>query len=163
MLVVQPFFQRLQNDCQAIYGERCQLQLESRNNEILGVDTRLLHLIASNLITHAIRVSPKGSTIDFMLDANPTECVVTVRDQDTSMPDPERRRFFTALQQPSTVETITILGLDLAVVKEAVAFYGGSIQFDDQREAGVTITVIMPILDATSEVKKSRMIGGTAQ
>jgi signal transduction histidine kinase len=49
--------------------------------------------------------------------------------------------------------------LELAVVKEAVAFYGGSIQLDDQREAGATITVIIPILESTSEINSARIIG----
>jgi signal transduction histidine kinase len=156
---VQPFFQRLQSDCRTIYGDRCRLQLESQNKEIVGIDPRLLHLIASNLITHAIKVSPKGSMISFVLDGRPTECVITIYDQDTNLPDPERQRFFTALQQPATVDTIAILGLELAVVKEAVAFYGGSIQLGDQGEAGATITIIIPILESTSEINSARIIG----
>ena len=156
---VQPFLQRLQSDCRTIYGDRCQLQLESQNKEIVGIDPRLLHLIASNLITHAIKVSPKGSMISFVLDGRPTECVITVYDQDPNFRTLEQKRFFTALQQPSTVDTIAILGLDLAVVKEAVAFYGGSIQLNDQREAGATITVIIPILESTSEINSARIIG----
>jgi DNA-binding response OmpR family regulator len=156
---VQPFFQRLQSDCRTIYGDRCQLQLESQNKEIVGIDPRLLHLIASNLITHAIKVSPKGGMISFVLDGRPTECVITVYDQDPNFRTLEQKRFFTALQQPSTVDTIAILGLELAVVKEAVAFYGGSIQLDDQREAGATITVIIPILESTSEINSARIIG----
>jgi two-component system sensor histidine kinase/response regulator len=156
---VQPFFQRLQSDCRTIYGDRCRLQLESQNKEIVGIDPRLLHLIASNLITHAIKVSPKGSMISFVLDGRPTECVITIYDQDTNLPDPERQRFFTALQQPATVDTIAILGLELAVVKEAVAFYGGSIQLGDQGEAGATITIIIPILESTSEINSARITG----
>ncbi len=159
MVVVQPFLQRLQSDCQTIYGERCHLQLQSEEREITGVDVRLLQLIASNLLTHAIKVSPKGSTILFTISSSPTACVVSVRDQDTSMPAPERQRFFAALQQPSTVETVAILGLDLAVVKESVAFHGGAIQFDDQQQEGVTITVIIPILEPTNQTNPPRIIG----
>lgn len=159
MVVVQPFLQRLQSDCQTIYGERCHLQLQSEEREITGVDVRLLQLIASNLLTHAIKVSPKGSTILFTISSSSTACVVRVLDQDTSMPAPERQRFFAALQQPSTVETVAILGLDLAVVKESVAFQGGSIQFDDQQQEGVTITVIIPILEPANQTNPPRIIG----
>ena len=159
MVAVQPFFQRLQSDSVTIYGERCHLQLRCEDREITGVDARLLQVIASNLITHAFKVSPKGSTILFTISSSPTECVVSIRDQDTEVPAPERKRFFTALQQPSTVETLAILGLDLAVVKESVDFCGGSIQFDDQQQEGLTITVIMPTLEPTNQTNPPRIIG----
>jgi len=159
LVLVHNFFQRLQNDCQVIYGERCHLQLESPNREITGIDGRLLHLIAINLITYAIKTSPKGSTIAFTLEGKATECAVTVRDPDTSMPAVERRRFFNVLQQPATIETFAILGLDLAIVKEVVAFQDGSIQYADQGEAGTIITIIMPTLESTDEGKRSKIIG----
>lgn len=159
LLSVRNFFQRLQSDCQVIYGERCHLQLESRNSEIMGIDGRLLHLIAVNLITYAIKASPKGSTVDFTLEGNATECTVTVRDSDSSMSTAERHRFFSVLQQPSTVETIAILGLDLAIVKEVVDFQKGSVQFDVQGEAGTTIIVTIPTLEATSWANSAKIIG----
>lgn len=159
LLSVRNFFQRLQSEYQVIYGERCHLQLESRNSEIMGIDGRLLHLIAVNLITYAIKALPKGSTLDLTLEGNATECTVTVHDSDSSMPVAERQRFFSVLQQPSTVKTIAILGLDLAIVKEVVAFHKGSVQFDLQGEAGTTITVTIPTLESTSGANSAKIIG----
>jgi sensor histidine kinase regulating citrate/malate metabolism len=44
-------------------------------------------------------------------------------------------------------------------VKESVDFCGGSIQFDDQQQEGLTITVIMPTLEPTNQTNPPRIIG----
>lgn len=159
LVPIPSFFQRLQTDCQVVYGDRCLLQLESPNSEIMGIDARLLHLVAVNLIAHAIKVSPRGSTITFTVDGKPTECVITVQDQDTTLPAAEQKPFLVTLQQPSAIETVMILGLELAVVKEAVAFQGGSIQFDYREDTGTTLTITIPIQTPTNALSKPRIIG----
>lgn len=142
---VPSFFERLTTDCQVIYGDRCQLVLESQKDHIEAIDVRILRLIAANLIAHAIKTSPKGSRVRFLLESTAENCTLTVHDQSINTTLPERQRFLTALQGHSDPATIAILGLDLAVAKEAVALQGGSIQVATQPEGGTTITVTLPI------------------
>lgn len=156
---VPSFFQRLATDCQAIYGDRCQLLLESQKNHIEAIDVRLLRLIAANLIAHAVKTSPKGSTVRFLLESTPENCILTAHDQSMNTTLPERQRFLTALQQHSDPATLAILGLDLAVAKEAVALQGGSIQVASQPEGGTTITVTLPIQQQTNVINERKLVG----
>lgn len=153
------FFQRLQEDLHAIYGERCQLLLESTKNDIFSVDTRLLRLIAANLLTYAIKSSPKGSTVHVMVNSSTEACTITVQNQDAAFPEADRLRIFDALQQSSDVATVAVTGLELAIVKQAVTLLGGSIHFHNQSGVGTTITVTIPTLQDESTISEQRLLG----
>lgn len=159
MVNVHKFLQDIEENCHVIYGTRCQLLLESRKSDMLWIDTRLLRLIATNLLTHAIRSSPKGGTVRFLLDSNSEECILTIQEQNTTISEADCLRIFTILQQHSNVDNVAVVGLELAIVKQAVSFQGGSIQFNSQSGVGTTITVNIPTLQDEDVINDRKLLG----
>jgi two-component system sensor histidine kinase/response regulator len=138
------FFQRISEDCQAIYGERYQILFESYNNNHILLDTRLLRLIVANLIVNAIKHSPKGSVVRVTLDCRVDECVLTVQDQSPGLAEADQARLAVAMRQDVNVATLAVTGLELAIVKQAVDSLGGSLQLRNQAGVGATVTVTLP-------------------
>jgi two-component system, sensor histidine kinase and response regulator len=159
LLKVGEFFQRMQEDCQAIYGGRYQIVLEGRRNGLIRVDARLLRLIIVNLITHATKASSPGSTVRVILDNRIDECIVMIQDQGTGISVADRQRIFDALQQSSDVDSVAITGLELAIVKHAVALQGGTIHLDGQTGAGKTVIVQFPLWQDDGCVDRLQVVG----
>lgn len=141
VLNADKFFQRIQEDCQAIYGERHTILMESQRNDLVWVDMRLLRLITTNLLTYITQSSRRGSTVRVMLDNFAQVCSLTIQVQNANMSETGCKHISDALQQSSNIENVFSIGLELAVVKQAVALHCGSIHFNSQSNM---ITVTLP-------------------
>lgn len=144
-LYITEFFERIVADFQAIYGEKHPIVLDSQFGIPMMMDTRLLRQIATNLITSAITHSPPDGGVYISLTLQTKSCVITVQDQGIGVPEIEPLHLFAAFQHTSTGSDISRIGLSLAIVKQAVELYGGSIAIKSQPDVGTTVTVTLPI------------------
>ncbi|MEZ4734430.1 MAG: hybrid sensor histidine kinase/response regulator [Caldilineaceae bacterium] len=145
LLHARQFIQRFQEDAQAIYAENYQIELENRIHSPIVIDSRLLRLIVANLIANATKKSPRGSTVCVSLEQNETELILTVQDQATVLPEEGHFRLFEAIIRRTSAGDLSIIGLELAIVKQAVDLCGGSIHLDSKEGVGSTVVVKLPV------------------
>lgn len=145
LLNVGHFLQRFQEDCQAIYTESYQIVLENHVNSLLWIDARLLRLILANLVANATKKSPRGSTIKVTLDYAETECRLAVHDQSVTLSEADQLRLFDVIRRDADTSNLSITGLELAIVKQAVELHNATIDFSFTPNVGATVVVAIPL------------------
>lgn len=97
------------------------------------VDAELLGTALGNLLSNAIRYSPRGGRIELLLQRSGTELVIEVQDQGPGVPEAERSRvfepFFRGQAQPEepTAGGLPGTGIGLSLVAETVGAHGGRV------------------------------------
>lgn len=155
LLNARQFVQRFQEDVQAIYAENFEIVLENRIRSTVIVDLRLLRLIVANLVANAVKKSPRGSTVCIHLAQNETDLILTVYDQATDLPETDHLRLFDAVVRRTSTGDLSIIGLELAIVKQAVDLCGGSIHLDHKEGVGTTMTAKIPVIQDQEFIHES--------
>lgn len=131
------------DEFQVIHSETCHITLHSNYFGDFPVDTRLIRQIVSNLISNAIKYSPKNGEVNISLQGDAKQIGMTVQDYGIGIPDADKARMFTAFQRASNVGEIKGTGLGLAIVKQAVDLHGGTIDLESKVGQGTIITVTL--------------------
>ena len=121
------------------------LNLAADDREVL-TDARLLEMIASNLLSNAIRYTPSGGSVQLELRRRGDELVVRVRDTGVGIAPEHQKRIFERLYRvDSTRDRATGgSGLGLAIVRRAVQTLGGHIELDSTPGQGSEFRVMLP-------------------
>jgi signal transduction histidine kinase len=143
-LSVARFLQDIIAEFQTIFGEKHQLHFESNFDDTVMADARLLRQIAANLISNAIKYSPRGGEVRISLGYQGGQCILSVQDHGIGISEADQARLFDAFQRGENVGAITGTGLGLAIVKQAVDLQGGTIRFESQIGVGTTVVVALP-------------------
>ncbi len=117
------------------------------------MDEKLLRQILENLLNNAIKYSPRGSNIDFIISGLDQQAVFTIRDRGIGIPPEDQPRLFETFHRAANVGTIAGTGLGLAIVKKCVDIHQGQIAVESEIGVGTTFTVTLPIynLEPTHE------------
>jgi signal transduction histidine kinase len=114
---------------------------------VLGDSSRLRQIIWQ-LISNAIKFTPRGGTVDISVEERHDEALVTVRDSGQGI-DPEfLPRVFERFTQAdaSTTRVTGGLGVGLALVRELVEIQGGEVEAENRRdESGSIFRVRFPV------------------
>jgi signal transduction histidine kinase len=136
---------------------------------IVYLDQRLLNHILSNLLSNALKYSPKVAEVRLELEyfengeqvtpgakenyqlpiTNYPIVIFRIRDAGIGIPQLDQEKLFEAFYRCSNVGQIKGTGLGLAIVKKAVELHGGAIAFESEVGAGTTFTVILPASSQT--------------
>ena len=115
-------------------GLHIALQQEPPDQTLLPeVDAELLGMALSNLLSNAIRFSPPGGRIDWLLKREADGLGIEIADQGPGVPHSERERifepFFRGQVQPLNPggQGLAGTGIGLSIVAETVAAHGGRI------------------------------------
>jgi PAS domain S-box-containing protein len=108
------------------------------------VDSKLIRVIVSNLLTNAVKYSPEGSDIHCQLTCEAESIVFSVRDQGVGIPEKDQERLFESFHRAANVGDTPGTGLGLAITKRAVEALGGTITFESQVGVGTAFTVNLP-------------------
>lgn len=144
-LNLQERLQKIVEEFQAIHAEAYSIIFKSTFNDMVMVDSRLLHQITANLISNAIKYSPHGSEIYVSLKAVDDTIVLTVQDHGIGIPDADQSHIFSAFQRASNVGEVRGTGLGLSIVQQAVELHNGTISLESQVGVGTTVTVKLPL------------------
>jgi PAS domain S-box-containing protein len=143
-----------------------QTALDSRISPICGDPDRLQQIIW-NLLTNAIKFTPKGGNVQVRLERIDSHVEITVSDTGQGIAAELLLHVFDRFRQSDSSNTRRHggLGLGLSIVRQLVELHGGTVAAESPGEGeGTTFKVILPVRSVhpeSNDVEKTRpMIGG---
>jgi PAS domain S-box-containing protein len=116
--------------------------------DIVSADGARLQQVVWNLLTNAIKFTPKGGQVQVLLQRVNSHLELSVSDTGVGIPAGYLPHVFDRFSQrdSSTTRAFGGLGLGLAICKELVEMHGGSIRAASQGESrGATFFVELPL------------------
>ncbi len=107
-------------------------------------DSKLLWHILHNLLSNALKYSPKGEKIFFDIIAEEKTVTFRIEDQGIGISEAAQKHLFEPFYRADNVENISGTGLGLSIVHKCVEAYPGDIFVESQLNKGTTFTVILP-------------------
>lgn len=133
-------------------------EIDPEVSEIRGDPTRLQQVVW-NLLTNAIKFTPKEGTVEIMLDRYQDYARISVRDTGIGIKQEFIPRVFERFTQEdsSTTRKYGGLGLGLAIVKNLVELHSGSVTAESEGEGrGATFRVLLPLPPVLSRLRAAR-------
>ncbi len=136
-------------------AERFDIRLEprvSKEIEVL-VDARRVFLIATNLVSNALKHAPRNGEVKFSLSVPYGQNFLEIRvdDNGPGIPKDKQRSIFQAFETGvSQMDILGGLGVGLALVKAAVDDLGGEISFSSKPGQGTHFVVLIPFANSTA-------------
>jgi PAS domain S-box-containing protein len=122
---------------------------------VLG-DAPRLHQVVSNLVSNAIKFTPRGGRVDVDLVATADQVVLVVSDTGQGIEPGFLPYVFDRFRQadPSLARRHGGLGLGLAIVRQVVTLHGGTVRVESAGVGrGARFTVTLPVIRASVEAR----------
>jgi len=109
-------------------------------------DPKRLDQVLDNLVSNAIKYSPKGGEVLVVGSATPAEVLVSVRDAGVGIPLEEQERIFDRFYRVQSPETRAVsgTGLGLYLTRAIVQAHGGRIWLESALGQGTVFYVALP-------------------
>ena len=108
-------------------------------------DSNLLRQVLENLLSNALKFSPRGSAVHFLLGVTPDELCFTVKDQGCGIPDGELSRVTQPFYRASNISTTPGTGLGLAIAAQYIHQIKGDLVVESKENEGTTAVVKLPL------------------
>ena len=138
----------------------------SSNSDIVSADSARLQQVVWNLLTNAIKFTPKGGQVQVLLQRVNSHLELSVSDTGVGIPANYLPHVFDRFSQKdsSTTRAFGGLGLGLAIAKQLVELHGGSIRVASLGEGrGATFSVQLPLSIAQLNDQSGPRIHPTAE
>jgi two-component system sensor histidine kinase MtrB len=113
----------------------------------LRCDAMRVEQVLSNLVSNAIKYSPKGGKVSLKVETSPKEVLFVVKDEGLGMNDEDAAKAFEPFRRsPKHQDEVAGSGLGLFVVRRLVEAHGGSISLRTSLGTGSTFEVRLPSL-----------------
>ena len=109
-----------------------------------GYENLLIH-VWSNLIDNAIKFDPQGGMIVLRLRQSEGCVLFTIADNGPGVPPEEQERIFHKFYQSDSSREVSGNGLGLSLVRQIVAFSGGTVSVENLPDTGCRFTVSLPM------------------
>ena len=108
-------------------------------------DREKLRTVIDNLISNAVKYSPRGASLTIRVERSPGELRLCVEDEGPGIPEQEREKIFTAFYQGSVPAESAVKGsgIGLSVCRAYVLAHGGDI-FVEPSTGGARLCVLIP-------------------
>ena len=128
-IALRPEIEGVSEYFEAAAAERSQV-ITVHGEASLEADRSLLRRALNNLLSNAVRYSPRGAAIDVAIDGDERECRVTVSNPAETIPQEELRRLFQrfARRDDSRGRSLEGVGLGLAIVESIMKLQGGALR-----------------------------------
>ncbi|MEI6310029.1 MAG: HAMP domain-containing sensor histidine kinase, partial [bacterium] len=109
-------------------------------------DEEALARVVENLLTNAVKFSPKGGKVEMRLGMEGDALLLEVEDHGFGIPADEQAQLFQPFQRGSSAQQKRIpgTGLGLYVCRRIVEEHGGSISLTSEEGKGTTVAVRLP-------------------
>lgn len=135
--VIDPFKNTLSSAHELI------VNMEETTKEII-IETNLLYQIISNLVSNAIKYSPKGGKIWIDLTFESGQMIFKIKDEGIGILQEDQHQLFELFSRGSNISTIRGAGLGLAIVYRAVELLEGELTFTSAVGMGTEFRVTLP-------------------
>ena len=134
----------------ALVAKNLTVQLTMQDISVTA-DRDKIRMALDNLITNAIKYSPKDGTIYVVIRGDKDQGVFDVADEGPGIPSAERGRVFDAFYQGKPPEGghVPGTGIGLSVVMECIHAHGGTVEILDGKYAGAHFRFRLPLEQAT--------------
>ena len=138
--------QVLENQQLTLLSQRVRLDVRVEDLTLVA-DRGKIRLILENLVSNAVKYSPKGGTIHLQARAAGTQLVLDVADGGPGIPPEDRGHVFDAFYTGRAARSTAVkgTGIGLSVVLEFVAAHGGTVQIVDGQFPGAHFRITMPM------------------
>ena len=124
------------------------LRIRGRTNKKIHADRERTGQVLTNLLTNAIKYSPKATQVQIVLSADQRAVKLSVKDFGVGIPKAKQDKMFERFYRVSGTNnknTFPGLGLGLYLSKEILTRQGGTISFTSTPGRGSTFTFTLPI------------------
>ena len=108
------------------------------------IDKHLVKNIIINLVSNAVKYSPKDKDVDLNTARMHDKFFIEVKDRGIGIPEKDQKLMFSRFFRASNVESIKGTGLGLTIVKRYLDIMGGKISFESKEGDGTTFRVEIP-------------------
>jgi len=134
-----------------IQAEKKQIQislLSNTSSKIIFVDFLLTIEIVENLISNALKFSPRNSVITISLEKTNTEALIKISDKGEGLSKEDLELLFKKFQKLSTIPTDgeTSIGLGLSIVFKYVQQLNGKVWCESEKGKGSAFFVSFPLV-----------------
>lgn len=148
----QEFIQRLVQDIQYFAGEKPRLILQIEGDySRYHFDKQLTTILLSNLITNAIKYSPKGGDIGVYVICEQNWIRIRIQDSGIGIPPDDLTKLFDEFYRARNVGAISGTGLGLTLAKNIVDLYGGKITLDSVLNVGTIVSLELPVCSSDDD------------
>ena len=141
-------------------GIHLDVQLDEAGGLVSGDPVRLQQVV-SNLLTNAIKFTPKGGDVTVILQNRDGHARLQVRDTGAGIEPAFLPQVFNRFAQEDTSNTRRHggLGLGLAIVRHLVERHGGAVQAESPGTGlGATFSVTLPLIKASANVAQKAVV-----
>lgn len=126
-----------------------QITLDRRDlppNLTIRTDSRLIHIIVSNLVSNAVKYLVSQGTLIFSYELKGDKVEIVVADNGIGIPEQEVPQLFTKFFRASNAQSHQAegTGLGLYVVKQSVELLGGTITVESAENKGARFVATIP-------------------
>jgi hypothetical protein len=114
---------------------------------LVYADAEKISSVISNLISNALKYSPKGTRIEISCETNPDVVQVNVSDEGVGISKKDQEQLFERYYRVNDVRTTNVagFGIGLYLSAEIVARHGGKIWVESESGAGSTFSFTLPL------------------
>ncbi|GGX11125.1 hypothetical protein GCM10007384_11130 [Aquimarina muelleri] len=111
---------------------------------LLHLDPKLVRTILMNLVSNAIKYSPKNTDIHITIEESKQFFSLQIQDQGIGIPKDEQEKLFERFFRAKNAQNIQGTGLGLNIVKQYVDLMDGTIDFVSEINKGTTFLIKWP-------------------
>lgn len=112
-------------------------------------DSHYMGLALSNIISNSLKFTGTGGSIQIQVKQKDGAAIITVTDTGGGIPKDKQHHLFNKFSQFAEGSAQIGKGLGLYVVKGIIHAHGGKIEIDSDTGKGTTITMTLPLTNAT--------------
>lgn len=124
-----------------------QIKCNSKSGIKVYADKNRVEQVLINLITNAIKYSPKSKMIEIRIEKNKYKVIISVRDFGIGISKAEQKRIFERFYRAEGVDEKTFpgLGVGLYISSEIIKRHGGRILVSSKKGEGSKFSFVLPL------------------
>lgn len=123
------------------------------------VDAEKLERAVGNILSNALKFTPKGGTIEAKLTRVGRMLHLTVQDSGTGIPENLQGNVYNHFQrQPGIEDGRFGIGLGMVLIRSAATIHGGTVLIDQPEHAGTRVTMTLAIRQDADAIVRSSII-----
>jgi len=117
---------------------------EHSGNETVSIDKKLLKNILFNLISNALKFSPKNTDIEVATQVLNSSVKISIKDKGIGIPKTDQKHLYERFFRGNNATHIQGTGLGLNIVSKYAELMSATLAFESEENTGTTFTIIIP-------------------